>query len=217
MAAFGASIEEIPRGYRVAPTGYRKAHFEIEADASAAVYPAVAVAIAGGRVTITGIPSESTQADLAVLRVLEQMGCRITRERRAVVIERQPGDLVAIDVDLSGSPDGALAVAVACLFADGPSRIRGLGTLRVKESDRLEALRTELTKLGGEVEVDHDTLVIRPGPPRPAEIETYDDHRMAMSFALAGLRIEGVRIRDPACVAKTWPGFFADLEGMCRG
>jgi 3-phosphoshikimate 1-carboxyvinyltransferase len=200
-----------------APTGYRKAHFEIEADASAAVYPAVAVAIAGGRVTITGIPSESTQPDLAVLPVLEQMGCRITRERRAIVIERQPGDLVAIDVDLSGSPDGALAVAVACLFADGPSRIRGLGTLRVKESDRLAALRTELTKLGGEVEVDHDTLVIRPGRPRPAEIETYDDHRMAMSFALAGLRIEGVAIRDPACVTKTWPGFFADLEAMCRG
>ena len=216
MSAFGASIEDTPTGYRVAPTGYRKAHFEIEADASAAVYPAVAVAIAGGRVTIMGIPSDSTQADLAVLDVLEQMGCRITRETGAIVVERVEGDLAAIDVDLGGSPDGALAVAVACLFADGPSRIRGLATLRVKESDRLEALRTELTKLGGGVDIEDDALVIRPGPVRPAEIDTYDDHRMAMSFALAGLRSEGVVIRDPDCVTKTWPDFFTALEAMCR-
>src|SRR5690606_11833931 len=118
---------------------------------------------------------------------------------------------------LSGAPDGALAVAVACLFASGPSRLRGLGTLRAKETDRLAALQTELRRLGAGAEVEGDTLIITPGPTRGAEIETYDDHRMAMSFALAGLRIPGVVIGDPGCVSKTWPAYFSMLDQMCQG
>jgi 3-phosphoshikimate 1-carboxyvinyltransferase len=105
---------------------------------------------------------------------------------------------------------------VACLFADGPSRLRGLGTLRAKETDRLAALESELAKLGAVVEVEGDTLAITPGVPQAAEIETYDDHRMAMSFALAGLRIPGVVIGDPECVSKTWPEYFDVLDAMCR-
>lgn len=216
MEAFGASVERGEGSYLVAPTGYDKAHFEIEPDASAAVYPATAVAIAGGRVVIPGIPAHSTQPDLAVLDVLAEMGSRVHRADRDVLVESDGAPLRAVDVDLSGSPDGALAVAVACLFADGPSRLRGLGTLRAKETDRLAALEAELGKLGAVVEIEGDTLAITPGPPKAAEIETYDDHRMAMSFALAGLRIPGVVIRNPECVSKTWPQYFTVLDEMCR-
>ncbi|HVR31684.1 MAG TPA: 3-phosphoshikimate 1-carboxyvinyltransferase [Acidimicrobiia bacterium] len=216
MRAFGADVSVEGTSYRVAATGYQKAHFSIEPDASAAVYPAVGTAIAGGRVVMAGIPAASSQPDLAVIELLEQMGCRVERQSEAIVVESDGGRLRAIDADLAGSPDGALALAVACLFADAPSRLRGLGTLRAKETDRLEALRTELSKLGAEVAIDGDSLVIAPGPLRPAEIETYDDHRMAMSFALAGLVIPGVVIGDPECVTKTWPGYFEALEAMCQ-
>ncbi|MEX2422868.1 MAG: 3-phosphoshikimate 1-carboxyvinyltransferase [Acidimicrobiia bacterium] len=217
MEAFGASVERRDGSYLVAPTGYDKAHFEIEPDASAAVYPATAVAIAGGRVVIPGIASHSSQPDLAVLDVLAEMGCRVTRSEHEVLVEAEGAPLGAVDVDLSGSPDGALVLAVACLFADGPSRLRGLGTLRAKETDRLAALQTELGKLGAVAEIEGDTLAITPGPPKAAAIETYDDHRMAMSFALAGLRIPGVVITDPECVSKTWPQYFDVLDAMCRG
>lgn len=216
MSAFGAEVSERDGVYVVAPSRYQKVHFDVEPDASAAVYPAVAVAIGGGRVVIPGIPLTSSQPDLAILDVLAEMGCEVTRSEESILIESDGGPLQWVDVDLSGSPDGALAVAVACLFAHGASRIRGLGTLRVKETDRLAALQNEIRKLGADAEIDGDSLTIAPGELRGAEIETYDDHRMAMSFALAGLRIDGVVIKDPDCVSKTWPRYFDVLEGMCR-
>jgi 3-phosphoshikimate 1-carboxyvinyltransferase len=117
-------------------------------------------------------------------------------------------------VDLSGMPDTAQTLAVAALFASGETTIRGLHTLRVKETDRVAALAKELTKFGAEVQVHGDAITITPpsgGNVRPAEIDTYDDHRMAMSFALAGTRSAGVTIKDPGCVNKTYPHFFADL------
>ena len=122
--------------------------------------------------------------------------------------------LTSIDFDMSDAPDASLALAVACLFADGPSRIRGLSTLRVKETDRLEALRTEISRVGGNAEIDGDDLIVVPGRPVPARIETYDDHRMAMSFALIGLVAEGIEILDPGCVSKTWPEYFEMLESI---
>jgi 3-phosphoshikimate 1-carboxyvinyltransferase len=216
MRAFGASVTESPESFLIEPTGYTKAHFDVESDASAAVYPAVAAAIAGGKVVIQGIPLTSTQPDLAVLDVLELMGCLVTRSEDAIVVEFDGDRLNPVDVDMSGSPDGALAVAVACLFANGISRLSGLGTLRVKETDRLSALVSEIRRIGGHAEIDGDTLVVEPGPLHGAVVETYDDHRMAMSFALAGLRVEGIEIADPGCVTKTWPGFFEALEKMCQ-
>lgn len=216
MRAFGASVAESPASFLIEPTGYTKAHFEVESDASAAVYPAVAVAIAGGKVVIQGIPLTSIQPDLAVLDVLEVMGCSVTRTDDAIVVSFDGDRLNAIDADMGAAPDGALAVAVACLFADGISRLDGLGTLRVKETDRLSALVSEIRRIGGQAEIDGDTLVIEPGPLHGAVVETYDDHRMAMSFALAGLRVEGIEISDPGCVTKTWPGFFEALEEMCQ-
>lgn len=216
MRAFGAEVDRSGTRFIVSPTGYEKTHFQVEPDASAAVYPAVAVAIAGGRVMIPGIPPDSSQPDLGVFSVLEQMGVSVTRNATGVRVEAGGAGLDAVDVDLSGSPDGALAVAVACLFAKGPSRLRGLGTLRVKETDRLAALQNELERLGAVATVKGDTLEVTPGVLRGTVIETYDDHRMAMAFSLAGLVVDGVAIADPECVAKTWPGFFEVLEAMCR-
>jgi 3-phosphoshikimate 1-carboxyvinyltransferase len=111
-------------------------------------------------------------------------------------------------------PDAVLALAVVALFADGPTRIENVANLRIKETDRLAALERELAKLGARAEAGPDWLAIEPGPLRGAAIDTYDDHRMAMSFALAGLRVPGVVIRDPGCVAKTWPDFFAMLDAL---
>ena len=128
-----------------------------------------------------------------------------------------PDALQAIDADLSTMPDTAQTLAVTALFADGPTTLLGLHTLRVKETDRVAALAAELIKLGADVSVDGDALTIQPpedGRLRPARIDTYDDHRMAMSFALAGTRSAGVTINDAQCVNKTYPGYFTDLEKL---
>ena len=111
-------------------------------------------------------------------------------------------------------PDAALALAVVALFATGPTRLRNIWNLRIKETDRLAALETELRKLGADARADRDSLSIAPGPHRAATIDTYDDHRLAMSFSLAGLRIPGVAIDDPGCVAKTWPDYWAAFDAM---
>ncbi len=214
MEAFGAEVVDRGDTFDVAPTGYRKTHYDIEADASAAAYPLVAAAITGGVVSIEGIPDSSTQADLALVGVLESMGCAVERGTTRIVLSAVGRSLRGVDVDMNLAPDAVLALSVACLFADGPSRIRNVGNLRIKETDRLLALETEIRRMGSGARVEGDDLLITPGPLRGAAIETYDDHRMAMSFALAGLRIPGVEIIDPGCVAKTWPSFFDVLEQM---
>jgi len=117
-----------------------------------------------------------------------------------------------VTIDMNAIPDAVLALAVVALFAEGPTEIRNIAHLRIKESDRLAALETELRRLGARAVAGEDFLRIEPAPLRGAEITTYDDHRMAMSFALAGLRVPGVAIRDPGCVAKTWPDFFDALS-----
>ena len=213
MRRFGAEVAADGNRFVVQPTGYHKAHIDIEPDASAAVYPAVAAAITGGVVEIPGIPPESSQPDLAVLDVLSLMGATVVR-RDDTIAEGPTGRLAAVEVDMADAPDGAMAVAVAALFADGPSRIHGLSTLRHKETDRLAALENELRRLGGGAEVQGDTLVVTPGELHGAEIATYGDHRMAMAFALVGLVVEGVSIADPGVVDKTWPDYFRMLEAL---
>ncbi len=216
MRSFGGEVEVDDDGtFRVSPGGYRSSHFEIEADASAAVYPMAAAAITGGVVGIDGLRPGSTQADMAAAEVLEEMGCSVRWQGwRLVVQAPRNGVLEGVDRDMSRLPDAVLGLSVVCLFAAGPSRLRGLGTLRLKETDRLAALVSELTRAGGEARVEGDDLIIRPGRLRPARFRTYDDHRMAMSFALVGLRQPGVEIMDPACVTKTWPGYFAMLDAL---
>jgi len=216
MRAFGADAGWRDAGtlHVAASAHYRGRHYAIEADASSAAYPFCAAAIAGGRVRVEGFDPATRQPDAGLLDLLARMGCRVTRGADWAQVEGPSGALTGIDVDMNALPDEVLALAVVASFAEGPTRIRNVANLRIKETDRLAALETELRKLGADARADADSLEIRPGPPRPAEIDTYDDHRMAMAFALAGLRQPGIRIRDPGCVSKTWPDYFAMLAAL---
>ncbi|MGA7228276.1 MAG: 3-phosphoshikimate 1-carboxyvinyltransferase [Acidimicrobiia bacterium] len=214
MGAFGVAAEPLDGGWSVPNSGYVGTSVSIEPDASAAVYPMTAAAITGGRVTIEGLGGESLQPDARVADVLGEMGCSVEKTGDTITIDARSRALVAVDADLSSSPDGALAIAVAALFALGDSRLRGLGSLRFKESDRLTALGTELSRLGADITIEEDDLLISPRILRPSTMETYRDHRMAMSLALVGLSVPGIAISDPEVVDKTWPGFWEMLENL---
>jgi 3-phosphoshikimate 1-carboxyvinyltransferase len=219
MRAFGAEADWAGDDELRVAAGrpYRGRGYAIEADASAAAYPFAAAAIAGGRVRLEGVPRDSAQPDFRLVEVLAAMGCAVERGEDWIAVERGSAPLRGVDVDMNDMPDAALALAVVALFATGPTRIRNVANLRLKETDRLAALECELGRLGGRARSGPDWLEVEPGPLHGAAIETYDDHRMAMSFALAGLRVPGVVIRDPGCVAKTWPDFFEALERLSSG
>lgn len=216
MRDFGAHAEwSAPDALFVeAGRTYRGRDYAIEADASAAAYPFCAAAIAGGRVRVEGIAADSLQPDFRLLDLLGRMGCRVLRGPDFAEVSGPADGLRAIDVDMNDLPDAALALAVVALFARGTTHIRNVANLRIKESDRLAALETELRRLGADARADADSLSVTPGPLHGARIRTYGDHRMAMAFALAGLRVPGVAIQDPGCVAKTWPGYFSMLEAL---
>lgn len=210
---------------RYAPThgvAYRGGVYAIEGDATAATYFLAAAAILGGRACVTNLRADSPQGDVHFADILGRMGCRVRQGflagRRGIEVSRDPGaKLQAVTVDLNDMPDVAQTLATVALFAEGTSRFINIGNLRIKETDRLKALATELTRLGASVVEGPDELEITPGPARDAAIETYDDHRMAMAFALVGLGRKGVTIKNPACVAKTYPGYFNDLDRLRAG
>jgi len=216
MEAFGVSIgNEGFRCFEIQPARYAGRPFAIEPDASAASYFFALAAITGGCITVLGLGTSSIQGDMAFVDVLEQMGCTIVRKPAQTTV--QAGRLRAVDVDLNAASDTVMTLAVTALFAEGVSRIRNVAHIRHKESDRIAALAAELRKLGARVDEYPDGLAIdppAPGQAHGAKINTYDDHRMAMSFGLAGLRIPGVTILDPGCVVKTYPGFWSDLERL---
>jgi 3-phosphoshikimate 1-carboxyvinyltransferase len=183
----------------------------VEGDASSASYFLAAGAL-GGPVRVEGVGRESIQGDVRFAEVLDAMGASVRMGDGWIECAAR-GPLRAIDLDLNHIPDAAMTAAVLALFADGPSRLRNIASWRVKETDRLAAMATELRKLGATVEEGADYLRITPGAVKPgASIATYDDHRMAMSFSLVAFGGVPVRIQDPQCVAKTFPGFFAALE-----
>jgi 3-phosphoshikimate 1-carboxyvinyltransferase len=216
MRAFGADTDWNEAGGLWVRAGQRYAgrRYDIEPDASAAAYPFCAAAIAGGRVRVEGIPKHSLQADFALLGILERMGCGVRRGADFAEVEGPSAGLRGVDVDMNDLPDAVLALAVVAAFAEGTTHIRNVANLRIKETDRLAALESELSKLGAGAHTTADSLTIVPGPLHGAEIATYDDHRMAMAFALAGLRIPGVVILEPSCVSKTWPDYFAVLDRL---
>jgi 3-phosphoshikimate 1-carboxyvinyltransferase len=214
MREFGVAPEEPePFHYVVeAPRDYPGREFRVEGDYSSAGYYFAAAAITRGRVRVGNLDPDSAQADRGLLEALAGMGCRVDREPDGWQVKGR--ELAGFDLDASEMPDAAPTLAVLALFARGTSRLRGLSTLRIKESDRVAALARELGRMGAEVGEGPDSLEIRPGRLRGAEVETYRDHRMAMSFALAGLRVPGVRILDPDCVAKSFPGFWDEFERL---
>ena len=190
----------------------------VEGDASSASYFLAAGAIGGGPVRVEGVGRSSIQGDIRFTEVLQQMGAKISMGDDWIESSApHRGKLKAIDADLNHIPDAAMTAAVAALFADGASILRNIASWRVKETDRLAAVATELRKLGAAVEEGADALrVTPPASLKPATIATYDDHRMAMSFSLAALGGIRVRINDPACVGKTFPEYFEALAGISR-
>lgn len=236
MEAFGARVTklwaktaEIPgtpqQGYKVVgayrsswivpASGYTAADYAIEADVMSASYFFAAGAVTRGTVVVDGIRRDSMQGDIAVLDALEAMGCVVEQLPNAIRVTGRP--LRGTTVDVSAIADMAPTVAVVALFADSPTTITGVRDLRIKESDRLAALQTELTKLGARVTIAAGDEAMTIEPPRTfqaARIATYDDHRIAMAFSVAGLASGGIEIEDPGCVAKTFPGFYDVLERL---
>jgi 3-phosphoshikimate 1-carboxyvinyltransferase len=216
MRAFGAEVRDTSpdgRNYVIAaPRAYRGRRYEIEPDAAAAGYFLAAAAITQGEVFIEGLSRASIQGDLALCDCLQRMGCRV--QWAADGVSLVGGPLGGIDADLRDFPDAAPTLAVAALAAAGPTTIRGAAHLRHKESDRIAATAAELRKLGAEIDELDDGLKIIPRQLRGARLDPHGDHRLAMSFALAGLIIPGVEIGNPRCVDKTYPGFFRDLARL---
>ncbi len=209
MKAFGAQCD----GLNVAPADYAPTEMAIEPDASAAAYFFAAAAISGGRVTIEGLGEASIQGDVAFVDILERMGASVERSAASITVAGT-GTLRGVDVDMREISDTAQTLAAVAVFAEGPTSVRGIGFIRAKESDRIGALATELRRAGISVSSDDDGFTVTPGPLRPTRFHTYDDHRMAMSLALLGLRTPGIEIDDPGCVAKTYPRFFEDLAAL---
>jgi 3-phosphoshikimate 1-carboxyvinyltransferase len=211
MARFGVEVA----GLSVKPGGYRPSDYAIEPDASAASYFLGAAAITGGRVTIEGLGTASLQGDVGFADLLEQMGARVLRTADSLTVIGA-GRLRGIDVDLADLSDTAQTLAAVAVFAETPTRVRGIGFIRGKETDRIAAMVNELRRAGIDAVEHDDGFTVRPGPPRPTRFETYDDHRMVMSLSLLGLRAPGIEIADPGCVSKTYPNYFADLATLRR-
>jgi 3-phosphoshikimate 1-carboxyvinyltransferase len=191
---------------------WRPAEYTVEPDASAASYFWAAAAVSGGAVTVPGVSLASPQGDVRFVDLLMRMGCGVTDACHCITV--RGGPLRGIDADMNGISDTVMTLAAVACFAEGPTTIRNVAHIRHKETDRLSALATELRRLGAGVEELSDGLTITPRPLRAALVDTYNDHRMAMSLALIGLRVPGVVVRNPGCVAKTYPDFFADLEKL---
>ena len=197
--------------------GYRGRVYDVEPDASGASYFFAAAALTGGRVRVRGLSLASAQGDVHFVDVLERMGCRVECGQDFIEV-RGPKRLKGIDVDLNATPDLAQTLAALAPFAEGPTTIRNVGSMRIKETDRIAAVVAELRRLGVQAAELPDGLVIPPAERiLPATVQTYDDHRMAMSFALVGLKAEGIAINDPGCVSKTFPGYFEKLEELRQG
>ncbi len=217
MADFGVTVErqEYHR-FVIQPARYNaRPVYTIESDASAASYFFAAPAILGGRVRVENLRRESKQGDMAFLEVLQEMGCPVEAGAEYVEVSGPAGPLRGVDVDLRDIPDTAQTLAALAPFASTPTRIRGIASARLKETDRVAAMCTELARLSVTVTEHPDGLTIQPcANIRPALIRTYNDHRMAMAFALIGLRVPGISIENPACVSKTFPDYFEVLETL---
>ena len=213
MRRFGAVVDEVDdRTWVVQPGRYRGTDVDIEPDASAASYFFAAAAITGGEVTVDGLGAGSVQGDLAFVDVLARMGARVTRTETSTTVSGGP--LSGIEVDMSDISDTAQTLAAVSVFAESPTRMTGIGFIRAKETDRIGALVTELTAVGVDATEEPDGIRIVPGGVHGAQVHTWDDHRMAMSMTLIGLRVPGVVIEDPGCVAKTFPTYFEAMESL---
>lgn len=214
MHQFGVNVEHNNYKTFVVKAGqrYRATQYVVEGDASAASYFFAAAAITGGKVRVVGIGSDSLQGDIHFVDVLKRMGCNVSMGTNW--IEVQGNKLHGVDVDMGDMSDVVQTLAAVAVFAVGKTRVRNVKNMRIKETDRIAAVVNELRRMGIVAVEYEDGFEIEPSEPLPSAIETYDDHRMAMSFALIGLRASGIVIKNPECVSKTFPNYFQRLEEL---
>jgi 3-phosphoshikimate 1-carboxyvinyltransferase len=219
MAEFGAAeVEVAARHVFVGSGGYRPAELRVEADASSASYPLAAAAITGGAVKVRGLGATSAQGDARFVELVASMGCITNVGADGIVVMRRGDEpLRGIDVDMSDISDLVPTMAVLATQATSPTRITGIGFIRHTESDRLSDLAAELVKTGADVVVGDDGLVVRPTDEQHgAELDAHHDHRLAMAFGVLGLVVDGIEVRDPEVVTKSWPSFWDELAAIPR-
>lgn len=216
MEQFGVKVDFDGVNYTIqAGSAYRSGCCQIEPDVSAACYFYAAAALTGGKTVVRHVTRECMQGDLKFLDVLAQMGCTVRDTSDGIEVQGAAGGrMKGVTVDMKDFSDQAMTLAALAPFADGDVRIRNIGHIRLQESDRIHAIATELARLGISCEEEADAVTVHPGTPVPAEVQTYDDHRIAMAFALVGLRTEGIRIADPMCCRKTFENYFEVLERL---
>ena len=214
MGKHGVTVENIGYKRLLVKSGqrYKTISYEVEGDASAASYFFAVAAITGGRVRVEGVGRDSLQGDVQFADVLKKMGCHVDRGKDWIEVSGRA--LHGIDIDMGDMPDVAQTLAAVAVYVKGKTRVRNVKNMRIKETDRIAAVAKELRKMGISVTEYEDGFEIEPSMPKPAEIETYDDHRMAMSFALIGLKSDGIFIKNPECVSKTFPDYFQLIEKL---
>lgn len=197
---------------------YHLEQYEIEPDLSAACYFYAMAPLCGRTVTVQGVHLDSMQGDLKFIKVLEQLGCLLTETKDGLrVTKSETGCYDGLTIDMKDFSDQTMTMAALAVYAATPTRIMNVGHIRLQESDRIHAIVTELKRMGIETTEFESEILITPGIPRPAQIETYEDHRMAMAFALIGLRAEGIMIKNPKCCAKTFETYFEVLDQLTIG
>lgn len=217
MEQFGATAEFDGTNY-IIPSGvsYKAGTYQIEPDVSAACYFYAAAALTGGRATVKNVTWNCMQGDLKFIRLLEQLGCTIRETDCGIeVTGAENGKIQGITVDMKDFSDQTMTLAALAPFAESEMRIENIGHIRLQECDRLHATATELTRLGISCEEEETAITIHPGMPKAGIVQTYDDHRIAMSFALIGLKANGIEIADPMCCKKTFEEYFDILDQLC--
>lgn len=217
MEQLGAVVDFDGANYTMhSGIAYRSGCCQIEPDVSAACYFYAAAALTGGRTVVRHVTWECMQGDLKFLKLLEQMGCTVSDTPDGIEVRGAAGGrLKGITVDMKDFSDQTMTLAALAPYADGDVRIENIGHIRLQESDRIHAIATELTRLGIFCDEEPDAVTIHPGTPKPAVVQTYDDHRMAMAFALVGLRTAGIEIANPMCCRKTFENYFEVLDRLC--
>lgn len=219
MEQFGVKVSFDGRNYAVeGGQHYQIDEYQIEPDVSAACYFYGAAAITGGRALVKNVTKSCMQGDLKFLAVLERIGCQVEEDENGQIVVNGPKDgaIEGITVDMNDFSDQTMTLAAMAPFAKGKVRIEHIGHIRLQESDRIHAITTELNRLGISCTEEADALTILPGVPKPGEVATYDDHRMAMAFSLIGLKVEGIVIKDPDCCRKTFEQYFSVLDHLCK-
>lgn len=217
MEQFGAATQFDGTSYKMPPDiSYKAGTYQIEPDVSAACYFYAAAALTGGKTIVENVTWDCMQGDLKFIKLLEELGCTVRNTALGIeVAGAENGEIKGITVDMKDFSDQTMTLAALAPFAKSTVRIENIGHIRLQESDRIHAVATELTRLGIKCEEEASAITIYPGMPKAGIVQTYDDHRIAMAFALIGLKVEGIEIENPMCCKKTFEEYFDVLEKLC--